>query len=349
MIIVMQDAASQADTLAVQERVHAEGLETRVLRGVAKTVIAVIGHRPPELLQQVRRMGGVESAMPIGEPFKLAARGPERERSTVRVGGAAVGGGAVTVIAGPCTVESRAQLEAAASCVAASGAHALRGGAFKPRSSPYSFQGLGEAGLELLAEARAATGLPIVTEVLDPRQVEMVAEYADMLQVGTRNAQNYPLLREVGGCGRPVLLKRGMGNTIDEWLMCAEYVLAAGNPDVVLCERGIRTFETTSRFTLDLNAVPLLRQRTHLPLVVDPSQGTGHWFMVEPLTLAAVAAGADGVIVEVHPTPEAALLDGQQSLNFDHFGALMAALRPMAAALGRPLAAPARAPAPAAA
>ena len=199
---------------------------------------------------------------------------------------------------------------------------------------------MGIPGLQLLAEAREATGLPVITEVLDPRQVEFVVDYADVLQIGTRNAQNYPLLCEVGGCGKPVLLKRGMGNTIDEWLMCAEYILAGGNPDVMLCERGIRTFETSSRFTLDLNAIPLLRRRTHLPIVVDPSQGTGHWYMVHDMALASVAAGADGIIVEVHPEPESALIDGQQSLSFNHFSELMARLQPMAAALGRPVGAP---------
>ena len=337
MIIVMKNTAGQAALAAVEARVHAEGLETRVLRGVNKTVIAVIGSRPPELLEQLERMPHVESTLPISEPFKLAARSDARERSTVAIGDVEVGNGSVTVMAGPCTVESPEQLASTAEHVLTAGAQILRGGAFKPRSSPYSFQGMGVKGLELLAEARSATGLPVITEVLDPRQVEVVAEHADVMQIGTRNAQNYPLLREVGGCGRPVLLKRGMGNTIDEWLMCAEYVMAAGNPDVILCERGIRTFETSSRFTLDLNAIPLLRRRTHLPIIVDPSQGTGHWFMVHPMALASIAAGADGIIVEVHPSPESALIDGQQSLSFMHFTELMAQLQPMAAALGRPL------------
>ena len=340
MIIVMKNTAGRAALDAVEARVQAEGLESRVLPGVHKTVIAVIGTRPPELLQQLERMPHVEATIPISEPFKLAARTDARERSTIEVGGVEIGDGSVTVMAGPCTVESPEQMAATARHVAAVGAQVLRGGAYKPRSSPYSFQGMGVPGLELLAEARKATGLPVITEVLDPRQVEVVAEYADVMQIGTRNAQNYPLLREVGGCGRPVLLKRGMGNTIDEWLMCAEYIMAAGNPDVMLCERGIRTFETSSRFTLDLNAIPLLRRRTHLPIIVDPSQGTGHWFMVQSMALAAVAAGADGIIVEVHPSPETALIDGQQSLSFKHFSELMAQLEPMAAALGRQVGAP---------
>ena len=340
MIIVMKNSAGQAALDAVEARVHAEGLETRRLPGEHKTVIAVIGTRPPELLQQLERMPHVEATIPISEPFKLAARTDTRERSVIQVGGVEIGDGSVTVMAGPCTVESPEQMAATAAHVAGAGARMLRGGAYKPRSSPYSFQGMGKSGLQLLAEAREATGLPVITEVLDPRQVEFVVDYADVLQIGTRNAQNYPLLCEVGGCGKPVLLKRGMGNTIDEWLMCAEYILAGGNPDVMLCERGIRTFETSSRFTLDLNAIPLLRRRTHLPIIVDPSQGTGHWYMVHDMALASVAAGADGIIVEVHPEPESALIDGQQSLSFNHFSELMARLEPMAAALGRPVGAP---------
>tara|TARA_B100000029_G_scaffold259734_1_gene256316 strand:+ start:1205 stop:2233 length:1029 start_codon:yes stop_codon:yes gene_type:complete len=335
MIIVMQDTATQEDILAIEERVRAEGLETRVLRGVEKTVIALIGKRPPELAEQIERMPGVFSAMPIGEPFKLAARSEATERSRIQIGNATIGNGSAMVMAGPCTVENRDQLLTTARHVAAAGATVLRGGAFKPRSSPYSFQGLGVEGLKLLVEARETTGLPVITEVLDPRHVDVVADHADVLQVGTRNAQNYVLLRELGTCEKPIMLKRGMGNTIDEWLMCAEYIMASGNPDVILCERGIRTFETSSRFTLDLNAIPLLRRRTHLPIAVDPSQGTGHWFMVEALSLAAIAAGADGIIVEVHPTPDVALIDGQQSLSLENFSGLMTKLEPLAASLGR--------------
>jgi 3-deoxy-7-phosphoheptulonate synthase len=335
MIIVMHDTATQEEISAIEDRVRAEGLETRVLQGVEKTVIALIGKRPPELAEQIERMPGVFSAMPIGEPFKLAARTEATERSSIQIGDASIGKGSAMVMAGPCTVETRDQLLTTAQHVATAGATVLRGGAFKPRSSPYSFQGLGVEGLKLLAEAREITGLPVITEVLDPRHVDVVAAHADVLQVGTRNAQNYVLLRELGICEKPVMLKRGMGNTIDEWLMCAEYIMASGNPDVILCERGIRTFETSSRFTLDLNAIPLLRRRTHLPIAVDPSQGTGHWFMVEALSLAAIAAGADGIIVEVHPTPDVALIDGQQSLSLENFSGLMAKLEPLAAALGR--------------
>ena len=335
MIIVMQDTATQEEISAIEDRVRAEGLETRVLHGVEKTVIALIGKRPPELAEQIERMPGVFSAMPIGEPFKLAARSEATERSSIQIGNASIGNGSAMVMAGPCTIETRDQLLTTAQHVAAAGATVLRGGAFKPRSSPYSFQGLGVEGLKLLVEARETTGLPVITEVLDPRHVDVVADHADVLQVGTRNAQNYVLLRELGTCEKPVMLKRGMGNTIDEWLMCAEYIMASGNPNVILCERGIRTFETSSRFTLDLNAIPLLRRRTHLPIAVDPSQGTGHWFMVEALSLAAIAAGADGVIVEVHPTPDVALIDGQQSLSLENFSGLMEKLEPLAASLGR--------------
>ena len=335
MIVVLAKRASRAQIEAVAGRIRAEGLETRMLYGVEKTVIAVIGSRPPELLQQVERMPGVEAAMPVGAPYKLAAQRDGQERTAVTVGGQTIGDGSVTVMAGPCTVESREQLMTTAEHLAAQGAHVLRGGAFKPRSSPYSFQGLGSEGLRLLEEAKALTGLPIITEVLDPRQVEEVAGVADVLQIGTRNAQNYPLLTEAGRLETPVLLKRGMGNTIEEWVMCAEYILAAGNPNVLLCERGIRTFETESRFTLDLNAVPLLRRLTHLPIIVDPSQGTGKWHMVEPMALAAVAAGADGVLLEVHPSPDTALIDGAQSLSLEHFTQLMQRLVPMSRALGR--------------
>ncbi len=338
MIVVLGKQASPEQIDAVAERIRAEGLETRMLYGVEKTVIAVIGRRPPELLEQIERMPGVETAMPVGAPYKLAASRDGQARTAIKVGELAIGDGSVTVMAGPCTVESREQLVAAAEHVAAQGAHVLRGGAFKPRSSPYSFQGLGTEGLKLLEEAKVLTGLPIITEVLDPRQVEEVAQYADILQIGTRNSQNYALLTEVGQLDVPVLLKRGMGNTIEEWVMSAEYILAAGNPNVLLCERGIRTFETESRFTLDLNAVPLLKQATHLPVIVDPSQGTGKWHMVEAMTLAAVAAGADGVIIEVHPSPDTALIDGAQSLSLENFTALMRKLEPMAEALGRSVA-----------
>ena len=257
--------------------------------------------------------------------------------SEVRIGAVTVGGGPIVVMAGPCSVESESQMREVAVAVKASGARILRGGAFKPRTSPYAFQGLKEQGLQYLAEARKLTGLPVVTEVLETESVELVAEYADVLQIGARNIQNFTLLRRVGEMGKPVLLKRGMATTIQEFLLSAEYILAAGNPNVILCERGIRTFEPSTRFTLDLNAVPVLKKLSHLPVVVDPSHGTGHWDLVAPMAKAAVACGADGLIIEVHPRPEEALSDGPQSLKPTKFAQLMRELRPVAEAVGRSL------------
>src|SRR5499427_759547 len=255
----------------------------------------------------------------------------------MRVGAVTIGGRSIVVMAGPCSVESRLQLLDSAAAVKAGGARILRGGAFKPRTSPYAFQGLEDEGLKLLAEAKRETGLPIVTEVMEPEKVDLVAEYADILQIGARNVQNFSLLRKVGAAGKPVLLKRGMSTSIQEWLLSAEYVLNGGNPNVILCERGIRTFETSTRFTLDLNAVPVLKKLTHLPVVVDPSHGTGHWEYVESMAMAAIAAGADGLLIEVHPKPEEALSDGPQSLKPDRFAALMARVRKVAQAVERDL------------
>ena len=278
----------------------------------------------------------------LGAPFTakgydLASREVRQESTQVRVGDVTIGGRAIVVMAGPCSVESRLQLLDAAAGVKAGGARILRGGAFKPRTSPYAFQGLEDEGLKLLAEAKRETGLPIVTEVMEPDKVDLVAEYADILQIGARNVQNFSLLRRVGDTGKPVLLKRGMATTIQEWLLSAEYVLARGNPNVILCERGIRTFEATTRFTLDLNAVPVVKKLSHLPVVVDPSHGTGHWDLVEPMAMAGVAAGADGLIIEVHPRPEEALSDGPQSLKPERFAALMQRVRRIAQAVDRDL------------
>jgi 3-deoxy-7-phosphoheptulonate synthase len=279
----------------------------------------------------------VESVMPVQQPFKLASREVRQTPSEVRIGAVTVGGGPIVVMAGPCSVESESQMREVAVAVKAAGARILRGGAFKPRTSPYAFQGLKEQGLQYLAEARKLTGLPVVTEVLETESVELVAEYADVLQIGARNIQNFTLLRRVGEMGKPVLLKRGMATTIQEFLLSAEYILAAGNPNVILCERGIRTFEPSTRFTLDLNAVPVLKKLSHLPVVVDPSHGTGHWDLVAPMAKAAVACGADGLIIEVHPRPEEALSDGPQSLKPTKFAQLMRELRPVAEAVGRSL------------
>ena len=290
-------------------------------------VVGAVGLRKEQVMGRLSGLAGVESVTPISRPFKLTSREFEPTDTVVRVGGASIGGGGLTVMAGPCSVESRDQLMATADAVAAAGATILRGGAFKPRTSPYTFQGLGVDGLELLAEARERTGLPIVTEVMEPAIVDIVADHADILQVGARNMQNYPLLMAVGRSSRPVLLKRGLSATIEEWLMAAEYIVSSGNPAVILCERGIRTFETYTRNTLDLAAVPLLRHLTHLPIVVDPSHATGKRWLVRPMALAAVAAGADGVMVEVHPDPDEALSDGEQSITLEQFADLAPVLR----------------------
>jgi 3-deoxy-7-phosphoheptulonate synthase len=269
--------------------------------------------------------------------IKLAVKGERGEATTVRVGDFLVGGDRIAVIAGPCSVESREQMMEAAHAVKAAGATMLRGGAFKPRTLPYSFQGLGEEGLRILAEAREETGLPVVTEAMAPGEVGVVEEYADVLQIGARNMQNYPLLKRVGRAGKPILLKRGMGSTIEELLGAAEYVLHGGNPDVILCERGIRTFQKITRFTLDIAAVPLLKEVSHLPVVVDPSHGTGHRELVAPMARAAVAAGADGLLIEVHPNPDEAKSDGAQSLRPENFSSLMRELGPVARAVARSL------------
>jgi 3-deoxy-7-phosphoheptulonate synthase len=272
---------------------------------------------------------------PILQPFKLASREVRRENTTIDVGGAVIGGPKVVVMAGPCSVESRSQVLEVAQKVKAAGAAVLRGGAFKPRTSPYAFQGLEEEGLKLLDEARRETGLPVVTEVMEPDKVDIVAAHADILQIGARNVQNFSLLRRVADVRKPVLLKRGMSTSIQEWLLSAEYVLSGGNAQVILCERGIRTFETATRFTLDLNAVPVLKRLTHLPVMVDPSHGTGHWEYVEAMAMAGIASGADGLLIEVHPRPEEALSDGPQSLKPERFAALMAKLRRVAQAVDR--------------
>jgi 3-deoxy-7-phosphoheptulonate synthase len=306
--------------------------------GVERTVIGVLGHIYPELAEEIEAFPGVEETIPITRPYKLAGRELRPEDTVVKVGNVSIGGGTVVVMAGECSIESEEQMMATARLVKETGGHILRGGAFKPRTSPHAFRGLGEEGLKILAAAKAETGLPIVTEVMDPRDVDMVAGYADILQIGTRNAQNYFLLDEVGRCGKPVLLKRGMASTVEDWLLCAEYILARGNGQVILCERGIRTFETGTRFTLDISSIPLAKRLSHLPVVADPSHGTGRWYLVEPMCLAAVAAGADGVMVEIHPNPDRALSDGAQSLKFDKFRRLMQRLDTVAEAVGRPLA-----------
>jgi len=338
MIIVLKSETSDADVADVERRIRAMGYTPHTIRGELRNVIGAIGDdRGKERLRALESLECVESVTPILQPFKLASREVRRDNTQVRVGDVVVGGRTIVVMAGPCSVESRLQLLDVAAQVKVAGARVLRGGAFKPRTSPYAFQGLELEGLKLLAEARRETGLPVITEVMEPERVDVVAEYSDILQIGARNVQNFSLLRRVAEAGKPVLLKRGMSTTIQEWLLSAEYVLSGGNPNVILCERGIRTFETATRFTLDLNAVPVLKRLTHLPVVVDPSHGTGHWEYVEPMAMAGVAAGADGLLIEVHPRPEEALSDGPQSLKPDRFAALMTRLRKVTRALDRDL------------
>lgn len=327
MIIVMSHQASQSEVNAVVDRVKEIGLRPELSLGEDRAVIGVIGSNAYAYREAFSHLPGIIQIVQITKPFKVASREFQPRDTVVDVDGVSIGGDEVVIMAGPCSVEDEAMLIETARFVAAQGARMLRGGAFKPRTSPYSFQGLGESGLRMLSTARAETGLRVVSEVVTPADVELVARYVDMLQVGTRNMQNYALLQEVGGSGKPVLLKRGMSSTVEEWLLAAEYILSRGNRDVVLCERGIRTFETSTRFTLDLNSVPLVRELSHLPVVVDPSQGTGRWRLVRPMSLAAVAAGAHGLLIEVHPRPAEALSDGGQSVDFENFARLMKELR----------------------
>ncbi len=329
MFVVMSHGASEAEILGVKSHILAEGMTPFDHVGTERVVIAVVGDVGPrrtQLLARLSTLPGVATVTPISRPFKLTSREFRPEDTVIRVSGATIGDGGLTVMAGPCSVESRQQLFETAVAVKAAGATVLRGGAFKPRTSPYSFQGLGVEALRYLAEAAELTGLPVITEVMEPNQVDIVAEYADILQIGTRNMQNYSLLTAVGRVARPVMLKRGYGATIEEWLMAAEYIVSSGNPNVILCERGIRTFETYSRNTLDLTAVPILHHLTHLPVIVDPSHATGKRWLVKPLAIGGVAVGADGVMVEVHPDPDAALSDAEQQLAIPQFVELMPAL-----------------------
>jgi len=335
MIVVMQNGATKEQIQAVVRRVHELGFRPHLSEGQERTIIGVIGDERPVDDSVFRLMDGVEKVVRILKPYKLASRDFHPENTIVPINGVRIGDRNVVIIAGPCAVESREQILETAQAVKEAGAHILRGGAFKPRTSPYSFQGLGYKGLELLAEAKAATGLPIITEVMAPEQVPMVAEVADILQVGTRNMQNYNLLHALGALGRPVLLKRGMMSTMEELLMSAEYILSHGNYRVILCERGIRTFEPYTRNTLDISAVPVLKEATHLPVVVDPSHAAGRWEWVTSLSLAAIAAGADGLEVEVHPHPDKALSDGAQSLRPERFAEMVARARQVAEAVGR--------------
>ena len=332
MFVVMAVGASEAEILGVKSQILAEGMSAYDHTGAERVVLAVVGEVGPKkqvLASRLAALPGVESITPISRPFKLTSREFHPEDTVIRVLDAVIGDGTLTVMAGPCSVESRDQLLETAESVAAAGATVIRGGAFKPRTSPYAFQGLGVEALRYLAEARDRTGLPVITEVMEPNQVDIVAEYADILQIGTRNMQNYSLLTAVGRVARPVMLKRGYGATVEEWLMAAEYIVSSGNPNVILCERGIRTFETYTRNTMDLSAVPLLHHLTHLPVIVDPSHATGKRWLVKPLAIGGVAVGADGVMVEVHPHPEEALSDAEQQLTLEEFAGMMAAIVPV--------------------
>ncbi|HEY8679529.1 MAG TPA: 3-deoxy-7-phosphoheptulonate synthase [Candidatus Dormibacteraeota bacterium] len=327
MIIVMSHQALPAQVDAVVEKIGELGLTPELSKGEDRSIIGVIGGNAYAYREAFAHLPGIQEIVQITKPYKLASREWQPKDTVIDVGGVKIGGEQVVMMAGPCSVEGVEMLMETARHVASKGAKILRGGAFKPRTSPYSFQGLGEEGLKMLARARDETGLKVITEVVTPGDVDLVTRYADILQIGTRNMQNYALLQEAGKSGHPVMLKRGMSSTIEEWLLAAEYLLSQGNRNVMLCERGIRTFETSTRFTLDINAVPLVRELSHLPVIVDPSQGTGRWSLVSPLSLAAVAAGANGLIVEVHPHPDDALSDGAQSLDFTTFDRLMADLK----------------------
>ncbi|TMB70801.1 MAG: 3-deoxy-7-phosphoheptulonate synthase [Chloroflexi bacterium] len=338
MIVVMKTNATENQVVGVQKAIRELGFKDHRIHGEERNVVAVLGHVYPELVDELGVLEGVDTVVRISKPFKLASREVNPYDTIIRVGPVEIGGGSIVVMGGPCSVDTEENVLEAARAVKAAGGHILRGGAFKPRTSPYAFRGHGEKGLHILAAARAETGLPVVTEVMDARDVQLVAKHADILQIGARNSQNYTLLDEVGRSSKPVLLKRGMSATIEEWLLAAEYILSHGNRDVILCERGIRTFETATRFTFDVNAIPLVKKLSHLPLIGDPSHATGKWDLVEPVALAAIAAGADGLEVEVHPNPDHALSDGAQSLTPKNFAKLMDRARTLGDAIGRPVA-----------
>lgn len=337
-IIVLSHEATEEDIQHIIKRLEGWGLRINLSQGTERTIIGVIGDTSKvteEEEDSIRAATGVENVVRILKPFKLASREFKKENTIIDVRGVLIGGKRVPVMAGPCAVESAAVLTGIAEKVKSAGALFLRGGAYKPRTSPYAFQGLGEEGLKHLAEARDKTGLPIVTEIMDPRDLDVISEYADIIQIGARNMQNFRLLLEVGSSSKPILLKRGLASTIKEWLMSAEYIMSRGNHNVMLCERGIRTFETATRNTLDLSAVPVLKQLTHLPVVVDPSHGVGKRDLVAPMAKAAIAAGADALMIEVHTNPEEAMSDGDQSLKPEQFEKLMRELKPVAEAVGR--------------
>ena len=339
MIVVMNESSGDGPRQAVLARIEELGLESQIIIGESRTVIAVLGQVFPELRDELATMEGVDEVLRVSRPYKLASREVHEDDTIVKLPyGVEVGGGRPVVMAGPCSIESEEQLRQAAEGVREHGAHILRGGAFKPRSSPYSFQGLGLEGLKLLRAQGDALGMPVITELLSVRDVEAVAEYSDVLQIGARNMQNFVLLSEAGKTGKPVMVKRALAGTVEEWLLAAEYILSEGNPNVILCERGIRTFETATRNTLDLNAVAVVKRLSHLPVISDPSHGTGKWYLVRPMSRASIAVGADGLMIEVHPNPDHALSDGAQSLTPENFGQLMKEVGSLGTAMGRPFA-----------
>ena len=338
MIVVMKGNCKEEEINTVVRRIEEYGLQAHISQGVEHTVVGILGQIFPELQDRMELLPGVEQVIPISKPYKLASREFHPQNTTVKINDITIGGDEIVVMAGPCAVETEEQLLTTALAVKRSGANILRAGAFKPSTSPYQFRGLGEEGLKLLAKAREETGMPVITEVITPSDVELVAGYADILQIGARNMQNFVLLDEVGKIKKPVMLKRGLSATIQEWLLAAEYILAQGNERVILCERGVRTFETYTRNTMDVSAIPAIKKVSHLPIIADPSHATGKWHLVTPVSLAAIAAGADGLMIEVHPNPDLALKDGAQSLTFDNFRKLMSQLTQIAQATGRKLA-----------
>ena len=337
MIVVMAPGAAQPDLDNIRVRIEDRGLRAQINTGAERTVIGVMGSIPPDFKDEMELMNGVDEVIIISKPYKLASKEFHPDDTIIKVGDAVIGGPKPVIMAGPCSVEDEEQMVSTAKAVKAAGATVLRGGAFKPRTSPYSFRGMGEDGLKLLQLAKQETGLPIITEVMATADVETVAKYADILQIGARNMQNYNLLDEVGLIGKPVMVKRGLAASYEEWLLAAEYVMAGGNEQVILCERGVRGFETFTRFTLDVAAVPVIKRLSHLPVVADPSHSTGKWYLVTPVALASVAAGAHGLLIEVHPNPDQAKCDGPQSLTFENFDILMEQVNAIASVRKQPV------------
>ncbi|MED5587727.1 MAG: 3-deoxy-7-phosphoheptulonate synthase [SAR202 cluster bacterium] len=337
MIVVMAPGAAQPDLDNIRVRIEDRGLRAQINTGAERTVIGVMGSIPPDFKDEMELMNGVDEVIIISKPYKLASKEFHPDDTIIKVGDAVIGGPKPVIMAGPCSVEDEEQMVSTAKAVKAAGATVLRGGAFKPRTSPYSFRGMGEDGLKLLQLAKQETGLPIITEVMATADVETVAKYADILQIGARNMQNYNLLDEVGLIGKPVMVKRGLAASYEEWLLAAEYVMAGGNEQVILCERGVRGFETFTRFTLDVAAVPVIKRLSHLPIVADPSHSTGKWYLVTPVALASVAAGAHGLLIEVHPNPDQAKCDGPQSLTFENFDILMEQVNAIASVRKQPV------------